>query len=303
MPARNVVPIGFKTHWDDRVKLALDAMPVAVTWTRLEDGTIEFVNQRFSAWYGYGPAEFGSIYELIDAMFAVPVVAKEMKDGVRSVVGTNIVERIELPSMDVLTVRKDGSHLHTSFSGVVLPEAGMILATFADISAVKERELHSSRLAAEDPLTGLANRRVFDAEVRAALQSGAADGFALVMLDLDNFKTVNDSAGHDAGDAVLKSFSKTLKTSFRAQDTVSRWGGDEFAVLVRSRLSPTALNDIVGRLNESVGRPLNINGVPIRIGVSAGIAHYPQDSCSLNELYAIADGRMYRNKRQRKARQ
>ena len=202
-----VVPIGLKTRMDQRMRMALDAMPVAVSWARLDDGLCEFMNRRFVDLFGYSEHEFSSIFELVDAMFYDRAQADQTIEKLRSLVGSPPLQGFEFPNEEVLARCKNGSVIATAFSGVVLPEANMTLGTFVDISAAKLREQMLTRLAEEDPLTGLLNRRSFDAATAAAVGDPTKGSLgALVVLDLDGFKSINDRLGHQAGDEVLRHF-------------------------------------------------------------------------------------------------
>lgn|GEM_PF-3533363 len=141
-----------------------------------------------------------------------------------------------------------------------------------------------------DPLTGLANRRT----LQRALERSASRGspFALLLLDLDGFKAVNDEFGHLKGDEVLKSVAEAMVQALRKDDVVIRYGGDEFALVIEgSRAEATSvferLRKAVAGLGEAIGIPL---------GFSAGIAIWPDDSSSLAELMQVADRRLYQDK-------
>jgi diguanylate cyclase (GGDEF)-like protein len=296
-----VVPIGLKTRMDDRMRLALDAMPVAVTWTRLDDGGCEFMNHRFVDLFGYGERDFATVFELIETMFYDAEQAGQTIARMRRFVGCGTLQRIELPSEEVLARCKNGAVIATAFNGVVVPEANMSLGTFVDISAAKLREQMLRRLAEEDPLTGLLNRRSFDAAAAAAISDPAKTPFgALVVMDLDGFKSINDRLGHQAGDDVLQHFATSLRKSFRRGDLLSRWGGDEFAALLVSPISAIDTQAVLERLWRELAEPIWIGGEPVQVQASAGMAFFPTDAHNLVELYRLADEAMYTAKRERK---
>lgn len=176
-----------------------------------------------------------------------------------------------------------------------------VFATFAFVLAQLERQQRVLEgLAAADPLTGLDNRRAFFEQVRQRLLEGeAGDALAaLLMIDLDGFKPVNDRYGHVVGDRVLVGVADALRASLRADDVVGRFGGDEFCVLL-ARVSPgeatrraEALRDVVA------ARPLRVDGVPVPLSLSIGIAHVREGrDADLDALLAIADRRLYLAKR------
>ncbi|WP_108459742.1 GGDEF domain-containing protein [Devosia naphthalenivorans] len=152
-------------------------------------------------------------------------------------------------------------------------------------------------------MTGLVNRRLFDLELAQTVsQSFPGQSFGVLVMDIDAFKAINDNHGHVAGDIVLKHFAKLMRTTFRSGDCVSRWGGDEFAVIVRHPTSRGDVDTAAKRLREAVlERPVNVGAAEIPISVSVGIAYYPEDADSMTDLYSVADARMYEAKRRKKA--
>jgi diguanylate cyclase (GGDEF)-like protein len=150
-----------------------------------------------------------------------------------------------------------------------------------------------------DAMTGLPNRRLF-AERFANLRASAdrnRSGFALLLVDLDNFKGINDSLGHAAGDAVLISAAQRLKAVTREVDVVARLGGDEFAILLDATVATAAIAGVCQRLLQSFSEPVEFEGHAVRVGVSLGGAVYPRDGSAQSELYKVADIALYEAKR------
>ena len=300
MIQRTVVPIGLKTRLDDRMKVALNAMPVAVSWYRIDDGRVEFMNQRFTTLFGYTLAEAGTAAAMITRTFAAPEQAEAAIAAIEGLRSQVLLEPFEFPSEEVVIVTKAGQRVPTRFSGMMLPEANMSLAMFVDISAEKEREARLAAIAAQDPLTGLPNRRAFDAAFAEALNTShhnAAVG--LIVMDLDGLKPINDSLGHLAGDEVLQRFADLLRSTFRRTDLVARWGGDEFAILIRQPCSRGDVAIALSRLEKALEQPLMVRGQAVRLGVSSGISFYPEDGQNLARLYQLADEAMYTSKRRK----
>jgi diguanylate cyclase (GGDEF)-like protein len=301
MNSSTVVPIGLKTRLDDRMKVALNAMPVAISWSRIDDDVVEFMNRRFTDVTGYTLAEAGTVADLIRRLFANRQQADHAVAQLDSLRGQNLLEPFEFPQEEVPIVTKAGKLLPTRFSGVMLPEANMSLAMFVDISAEKEREERLQAIAGQDPLTGLYNRRAFDAAFAETLNmSRHQETVGLIVMDLDGLKPVNDTHGHSAGDAVLRHFADLLRSTFRSSDLVARWGGDEFAVLIRHPCSRTNVAVALSRLEKAVAKPITIGDAQVSVGVSSGIAFYPDDAQNLSELYRIADDAMYSAKRRKR---
>jgi diguanylate cyclase (GGDEF)-like protein len=178
-----------------------------------------------------------------------------------------------------------------------LPD-GSFVQTFTDITKRVEAESHVARLASEDPLTGLPNRRVFRTALDQISQStedvdGAEHRFAVMFLDLDRFKVVNDTLGHRVGDMLLRDVAKRLKTVLRANDVLARLGGDEFAIVIRDFESRGDLEALADRLVESVIHPYEISGYHIRSSISIGIAIGPEDGENADDLLMAADLALY----------
>lgn len=172
-----------------------------------------------------------------------------------------------------------------------------LLAATAVALRTAARSLRRRHDATHDPLTGLANRRLFDQELDAVLRVGAPgdDPVALVLVDLDGFKSINDSYGHEHGDRVLVEVAERMAAVCRPSDVVARIGGDEFALLL-PRTDPAAAGEVVARLEEAIDRPIDLDGTPASVGASAGLAVAPGDGCSAGALLRSADDAMYQAK-------
>lgn len=154
--------------------------------------------------------------------------------------------------------------------------------------------------ATTDPLTGLANRGWFYQVLDERLKPGAAPcgNAALLFLDLDGFKSVNDERGHAAGDALLAEVAGRISRSVRDLDLVARHGGDEFAVLLENIDSPSIAHAIAARVIEAVSAPFMHEDGIVQLGISIGVAFFPEHGKSSSELLQRADQAMYRAKSQ-----
>ena len=172
------------------------------------------------------------------------------------------------------------------------------LATLRDISDRKEAERRIRRMARQDALTGLPNRRVFVDALGGAIARTSRDGaaFAVLFLDLDNFKDVNDTLGHPAGDELLREVAARLRGSVRDTDLVARFGGDEFAVLMPEVREEGGAAALAAKLIAALEPPFSIHGNDIRIGTSVGIAVGTQSEVSVEAILAHADVALYRAK-------
>lgn len=151
--------------------------------------------------------------------------------------------------------------------------------------------------AAHDSLTGLYNRRAFDAIFKDITKRAANDPFALLYLDLDGFKPINDSLGHEVGDELLMKFGERLQRAIRDDDVVARIGGDEFAIIVKRVDQVHQVERILQGLLQVIRQPLDIAGQVFVIKSSIGVAFWPAQAESQRELFMKADNAMYQSKR------
>ncbi|MGD0546889.1 MAG: diguanylate cyclase [Terracidiphilus sp.] len=157
----------------------------------------------------------------------------------------------------------------------------------------KELEL----LARFDSLTALPNRRLFTEDFDKMCTQPKDEEFTLLLVDVDNFKTINDTFGHDAGDAFLVETSKRLESAVRSSDKVARLGGDEFAILLPGSNEQAWLERICNRIVQSFAVGIDFKGVEIQTGVSVGVALFPQHGDNQEQLYKSADLALYEAKR------
>lgn len=173
------------------------------------------------------------------------------------------------------------------------PHARAALATLRDAFCV------ANTRASLDPLTGLMNRASFDRALELAIAHAACAGSAAAVLfmDLDGFKTVNDQRGHAVGDVLLKEVAGRIVTCVREDDLLARYGGDEFVVLLDPLTDRGVVHAIATRVIEAVSRSFVVDGLTVRLSVSVGVALFPEHGISADELLACADAAMYEAKR------
>lgn len=169
---------------------------------------------------------------------------------------------------------------------------------FTDITAQKTAEKELRYLANYDHLTDLPNRSLLLERIKHAMDYSKriSQSIALFFIDLDRFKQVNDSLGHDVGDLLLQEITLRLKKVLRVDDTVARLGGDEFVILLESYSSNAHLGKIAQKIINIVGEPLKLNENVVSVGASIGIALYPDDAANSDELLKNADVAMYHAK-------
>ena len=164
---------------------------------------------------------------------------------------------------------------------------------------LEEQIEHNKHLALHDVLTGLPNRRLFQDRLASALERARRTGTqaALLVLDLDRFKQVNDTMGHHVGDLLLQEVAKIFSARVRRSDTVARTGGDEFSVVLESPTNSVEAFHVGLSLQALLNDPLSLEDRTVKIGISFGIAVFPDDAQDMDALCIAADLRMYENKR------
>jgi diguanylate cyclase (GGDEF)-like protein/PAS domain S-box-containing protein len=172
------------------------------------------------------------------------------------------------------------------------------LVTVLDITERRRAEERVEHLAHHDPLSGLPNRLLFDDRLRQALRLAERDNrrLAVLALDLDHFKDVNDSLGHAVGDAVLETVAERLRGALRAVDTVARLSGDEFAVLLPQVVGEADARAVALKIVACLREPITLEGQAIHLGASVGMALFPEDGTTPDVLLRHADLALYRTK-------
>ena len=180
---------------------------------------------------------------------------------------------------------------------LAVPAGEDVLVTVVDVTEPKQRERAMEEAACQDPLTGLLNRRGLETDAAAVLADTTDDPVpaALLYIDLDDFKRVNDTFGHDAGDLVLCEMAARLQQCTRGPDLLARVGGDEFVALLPG-VDAGGAREVAARVVEGIRRPVAIDDQEVRCGVSIGIALFPADGGDLKGLLQCADRAMYRAK-------
>ena len=170
----------------------------------------------------------------------------------------------------------------------------------AEAALVSQAELNEHQ-ALHDALTGLANRTLFRDRIDQALRvrRRACNRAAVLVMDLDGFKEINDSLGHAAGDELLVELGRRLTETLRGSDTVARLGGDEFGVLLPEATVPEDVLIAVERIRAAIERSVTVQGLPLSLEASIGIALYPDDGDDVETLVRCADGAMYHAKREK----
>ena len=197
---------------------------------------------------------------------------------------------------ELIGLRSDGTEFPLELSLSMWQEAGG-LSFGAIVRDITERRAHEEqliRLASHDPLTELPNRTVLHRRIEQL--GGGFESAALLIVDLDGFKMVNDDLGHAAGDAVLRQAAERLLGCVRSADTVARLGGDEFALLLRGVRDAMQAGEIAEAVTRVLSQPFNVHGESVSVGASVGIAVHPSDGATIDELLSNADLALYQAK-------
>ncbi|MEQ6292113.1 diguanylate cyclase domain-containing protein [Vogesella sp. GCM10023246] len=171
-------------------------------------------------------------------------------------------------------------------------------------TAIERKQLHSrlQHLAQHDALTGLPNRALLNDKLQNALTKAIRHNsrVALLYLDLDNFKHINDSLGHTTGDLLLQAVASRLSQCVRGSDSVARIGGDEFIVLIENHLRPEHASLVAEKIQQAFATPIDVNACALQVHVSVGVAHFPEHGSNGQQLLSHADDMMYQMKKQRR---
>lgn len=241
--------------------------------------------------------ELRSVKTLLEALAAATAGVRRRSDGYGEqfqAVGKSLEELSRLEDPDALRQRlsTEAASLRDMVTRMTRENREALAAMQTDMSTFQTRLAKAEAAAATDVLTGLANRRELEQQLEARIQS--AQVFCVLMFDLDEFKSVNDRFGHDCGDQVLKAFSSVLASEIRPGDFVSRWGGDEFVVLLNCELkdalrrSQAIAQKLTTRYEISIGH--RITGISMR--ASSGVAEFRSGESAM-DIIKRADAAMY----------
>ncbi len=278
---------------EKRVEIAFDGTGIGLWETNLETGEMK-VNRNWSAMLGYEDQTEPDHYEAWERLVhpGDKLLLFEFFD-------TPGLEENAVFELEYRMQAKDGSWRWFSDRGRIIEfsERGKPLravGTNRDISRQKHAEERLRRMAMYDVLTGLPNRRFCEDLLTREIALARRNDFklAVVFLDLDDFKTVNDEYGHDIGDLLLKQVAGRMLTSIRDSDTVARLGGDEFLIVLQGR-HEQKFKEILERLIRLLSAPFDLNGITVNTKCSLGVSVFPDDADNMDDLLQAADAAMY----------
>jgi diguanylate cyclase (GGDEF)-like protein/PAS domain S-box-containing protein len=239
--------------------------------------------------------------EVVGRMKFSDVLTEDGREAFRVNIA-KFVESGELRDVEYELVRKDGTRFTVLLSATTVraPDGAAVMsrATLFDITERNLAEQRIAHLAQHDALTGLPNRILLRDRLEQAIAHAHRDEAcaAVLFLDLDRFKTINDSLGHDMGDRLLKAAGERISRCLREGDTVSRHGGDEFVVVLRDLASGTAAGEVADKILALLGETFHIQSHDLHVTASIGVSLYPADGTDAEALMRHADTAMYHAK-------
>ena len=274
---------------EERFAKAFNSSPASIAIAGIQDGLMYDVNEHWCATTGYDRED---------------VIGKLAGD-----IGLwqNFKQRIQL----IKALRRDKSV--RDFEGTIITKSGeardcvfngeiididneeRLLLVFHDITERKRAEDKALHMAGHDPLTGLPNRNLMRDRLEQVLVRAKRNNTktAVMFVDLNDFKLINDRLGHKAGDHALQKISKIMQECIRASDTLARFGGDEFVIIMPDVIDEKSVTRTCEKLQHSLSKPIDLDGTQARIGASIGITLYPDHADSAETLLEMADKAMY----------
>jgi diguanylate cyclase (GGDEF)-like protein/PAS domain S-box-containing protein len=284
-----------RKHAEVELRLKSDLLDVATDAITLRDfsGNIYYANETAYKSLGYGREEYMS-------MNLSHILTENCARNVKS--NDEILKENGYAVYISEVHCKDGTVMPVEVYARVIRSENReyVLSIGRDITERRQVESQLTHMATHDPLTGLPNRMLFNDRLATALEDTGrnAKKLAVMILDLDSFKTVNDSMGHAMGDQLLMQVSERLKSILRKTDTIARMGGDEFMVLLPHLNIADHAEIVAQKILHAFTRPFTLNGKQIHITTSIGVAIYPEDGDNPDRLIQNADKSMYMAKEQ-----
>lgn len=268
----------------------LQNAPLSIVVNGLDDDTVLYANDHALSLFKVSANAIGRLR--VSSFYIKPEDREALKRALR---GDG-----SLRDWEVLLRDATGSQFWALISCQMISYSGRdcIFSALTNIDARKRNQEEMRHRAFHDELTGLPNRAMFMDFTRKLIDNAdpRSDAFAILFIDLDRFKVINDELGHEVGDRLLQEFARRLRDTVAPEDVVSRLGGDEFVVLIDMKSGNDTVQRTADRLIEAMVPSFNIDGIEINISTSIGISHFPQDGTDLKTLVKLADVAMYQAK-------
>jgi len=268
------------------------ASPYAMVITDLVDGSILEVNSSFTNLMGYAIKDIIGKTTLSLNMWA--------SEDVKNKKIEKISEFKKIKGLELELRKKDGEFMTGLVSSeiIFINDKKCILTSIGDITEISLMKKALQEIAMHDSLTQLPNRLLFHDRLGVAISNAQRENkkIAIVFMDMDYLKTINDKYGHEIGDKVLIAVGDIFKDSIRKVDTVARFGGDEFVILLWDVGDKNNVSKIIKNIQEKLQNSINIEGNEFRVSLSIGISLFPEDGNVIEALIGNADKAMYQAK-------
>ena len=254
----------------------------------VKDGKFEYVNDAMENITGYKKEQ----------LIGTKVISIIVKEDIQKIEQALKLKTIEPVEVRFITKDNNSKYVIVSFRKIQKENENLILGVAIDITELKIAQKKIEFMAYHDPLTKLPNRNLFFDILKQEIKQAKREkrNLAVMFIDLDRFKEINDTYGHDYGDKVLETISKRLKNSLRESDIVARLGGDEFGVILPIISKPEDASIIAEKILKQVQKPVIVKGKEFLLTTSIGIAIFPNDGKTPEELLKAADAAMYKAK-------
>lgn len=279
------------------------AQKVKIHFERTPLGVIEWdTRQRITAWNPAAELMFGFPAQHALGKSVPFLLCAEASRPAAEAMCAELLDSHEGNKTTLANVTRGGTTVHCDWYNTPLVDPGGTVIGFASLVQDITERLNTERtihyMAHHDALTGLPNRRLLQDRLHQAIMAARRKQrhVAVLFIDLDRFKVVNDTLGHDTGDFILKEVARRLGTCVREMDTISREGGDEFVVILPDLDKPEHARLVGDKILHELARPVEIAGQDIHVTPSIGISHYPNDATDVQQLLKQADNAMYQAK-------
>ncbi len=273
----------------------IESLPMVAVQGYDRHRRVIYWNEASTRLYGYTREE--ALGQLLEDL----IIPEEMREGVIDAHSQWLENKASIPSEELELKHKLG-HLVPVFSSHVMlkQETGQCEMFCIDISLEEQKRARDElyHRASFDDLTGLPNRQLMEAELASRLDEAhrLQQEMAVVFIDLDNFKVINDTLGHHHGDKLLQAVAKTLKRELRGGDLLSRFGGDEFVLLLFDFKGPEGIHELILRLLNALEHKVRLDGDGYQVTASFGVSLFPHNGTTVAELMGNADAAMYEAK-------
>ncbi len=268
---------------------AFNSSPYAIVLSRAEDGVIFEINEGFLNLTGYR-------YDEIIGKSALDLRIW-LRPEDREYIVSELTRQKMVKGLEMQFRKKSGEIAIGLYSAAIITINGehCIISSISDITELSQMKQRLQIMATHDALTGLPNRLFFNDRFDLAFTQAQRDNlkFAVLSLDIDHFKEINDRLGHDIGDMILILAAQRMKSSLRKADTAARFGGDEFVIMVQGINQPEDAIKVAAKIVEEFRQPFIIDTHQLKLSVSIGISIYPEDGSDINTLIKKSDEALY----------